>query len=142
VEDARSVGSRVEFQAPDSLAALLVELGLPELEGNIDPGKLLLALYLELHQARLGIHYLLNQVLLLDPVEQHIVHRADIVLEKPRPGIWRHEKHRSRKRAAMLRLRPRVSVIQAHLAVGEGPGGALGFERISRRKTGPCPPEL
>jgi hypothetical protein len=42
------VGSRVEFKSLDSLAGLRVELGLPELEGNFDPGKLLLALELEL----------------------------------------------------------------------------------------------
>ena len=126
------MGSRVDLQALDSASGLGVELGLPELEGNIDPGKLLLTLNLELDQARLSIHHLLNQLLLLDPVEQHIVNRADIVLEKPRPGVWRQEKHRSRERAAMLRLRPHVSVIQAHLAVGEGPGSSLGFKRISR----------
>ena len=40
----------------------------------------------------LGIHYLLSQLLLLDPVEEHIVDRADIILEKPHPGVGRQEK--------------------------------------------------
>src|SRR6266487_1693792 len=128
--DARSVSSRVQFQALDSAPGLLAELGLPELEGNIDPGKLLLALDLEPDQARLSIDHLLNRLLLLDPIEQHIVNRTDIVDNKPRPGIWCQEKHRRCKRAAMLCPRPRISVIQAHLAVGEGPGGSLGFKRI------------
>ena len=105
------MGSRVEFQALGSLAGLMIELGLPQLEGNIDPGKLLLTLNLELDQARLSIDHLLNQLLLLYPVEQRIVDRSDIVLEKPHPGVVCQEKDRSREGAAMLCLRPRVPVI-------------------------------
>src|SRR5206468_6806631 len=52
------------------------------------------------------------------------------------------EKHCCCECAAMLRLRSGVPVIQAHLTVGEGPGGALGFEGITCRKTGSRPPEL
>ena len=67
--DARPAGGRVDFQALGSASGLGVELGLPELEGNVDPGKLLLALGLELGQAPLGIHHLPYQVLLFEPVK-------------------------------------------------------------------------
>ena len=90
--DARSVGSRVDFQSLGSASGLRIEPGLPQLEGHIDPGKLLLTLNLELDQAGLGIHHLLHQLLLLDPVEERIVDRTDIVLEKPHPGVGRQEK--------------------------------------------------
>src|SRR6266699_2657202 len=109
--DARSVSSRVQFQALDSAPGLLAELGLPELEGNIDPGKLLRALDLEPDQARLSIDHLLNQLLLLYPVEQHIVKSTNIVGKKSRPGTGCQEKHRGRKRAAMLCPCTRVSPV-------------------------------
>ena len=92
VVDARSMGSRVDFQSLGSASGLRIEPGLPELEGHIDPGKLLLTLNLELDKVGLGIHHLLSQLLLLDPVEEHIVDRADIILEKPHPGVGRQEK--------------------------------------------------
>jgi hypothetical protein len=65
VVDARSVGGRVDFQPIGSASGLWVESGLPQSEGNIDPGQLLLTLNLKLDQVALGIHHLLNQLLLL-----------------------------------------------------------------------------
>ncbi len=48
VADARPVGGRVEFQTLGSASGLRIEPGLPQLEGHIDPGELLLTLNLEL----------------------------------------------------------------------------------------------
>ena len=53
---------------------------------------MLLPLNLELDQAGLGIHHLLNELLLLDPIEEHIVNDTDVVLKKPYPDVGRQEK--------------------------------------------------
>src|SRR5581483_144954 len=121
----------IDLLALYSLSRMLwIELRLPQLERDIHPGKLLLSLHLEFDQVRLCVYHQLNQLTLLNRIEEDIVGGAQIVLFKTDSGCRSQQEGRRRKGASMRRSCSPTAKVQAHLAVGKGPGRALGIEGI------------
>src|SRR5438874_12180111 len=112
--DARLAGCRVSLLPFDPLLLMMwIDLGLPELEGDIDPGELLLALLHEFDNLWLRIDDHSDQFGGDDQIKENVIHHAHIVVLKALLGR-RGQNERGRcKRPGMVITCPDAAVIEA-----------------------------
>src|SRR3989440_5362651 len=99
-----------------------IDLGLPELEGDIDPGELLLALLDIFDDLWLWVHDHADQFGSGDQIKKSIIHHAYIVVLKALLGRRGQNERSSSERPGMEVTCPNAAVIQAHFTVIEGDG--------------------
>jgi len=103
-------------------SGLRIEPGLPELEGDIDPGKLLLTQLDDFDDLWLRVHDHADQFGGSDQIKKSIIHHADIVVLKALLGRRGQNERGSSERPGMEVTCSNATVIQAHFTVIEGNG--------------------
>src|SRR5581483_4638888 len=113
-----------------------IELRLPELEGNRDPGKQLSIELAEFHDLGRRIDRYSDQPGRHDMIKQGIIDDPDIVLLKALSSPVREKKGRGSQCPAMMIACANAAIIQAHLTVIKCDGSPHRLERIPQSQSG------
>ena len=137
---ARLIGCGIGVLSSDPLVWIGgIDLGLPELEGDIDPGELLLALLDIFDDLWLRVHDHADQFGGGDQIKKSIIHHAHIVLLKALLGRRGQNERGCCERSGVEVTCPDAAVIQAHFTIIEGDGCAQCLQIICHRESCICP---
>src|SRR5579884_1974630 len=94
-----------------------INLGLPELECDINPGELLLAGLSKFHEFGLWIDHKPNEFFIRHHVKQGVIDGPDIIALKTLLSCRSHDESGSSERAPVVVPRADAPIIKAHLTV-------------------------